>query len=286
MLLIQNDIQLDAVVEDLLNQKVIGIDTEFVRNNTYFAELCLVQISTLNNIYIIDPYLVKIAKLKDILLSRSISKVFHACSQDIKIFYKDLNLKTNNIFDTQESINFLGIKKQISYRDACLKILNKSIEKEQQFRNWNHRPLPFTMLEYAAQDVRYLITMQEKLKTLMEEKKIYINFCNFMESFSSDDFYKIKFDDMWKKVNTKDNSRSHLKKLKILAAVREVWAIELNSPRSKIISDDNLNLIALHLPTNMKELYNSHIILNKFNHNMFTKLFELCSGIKESHNLI
>ncbi|NBO24445.1 MAG: hypothetical protein EBU93_04325 [Chlamydiae bacterium] len=284
MLFVDNEATFTEVIDDLRGQEIIGVDTEFVRKNTYFAQLSLIQISTPTKIYIIDPHLLKIEKLSPIFLSKTIIKIFHACSQDVKIFHNILNIATNHIFDTQEAINFLGIKNQISYQDACLKILARPIDKEQQYRDWNVRPLPYNMIEYAAQDVEHLIELYKTLREMMIQKKIFVNFCKFMESFSSEEFYKIKFDDLWKKVRTNETNPKYLKKLQMLATFREYCAIELNIPRARVISDQDLNSITAYLPSNFSDLKRLNIQLGNIKPSMMTKLFDLCAGIKEMGN--
>ncbi len=280
MLLIRNDSEFGNLLQDLRKQKIIGIDTEFVRRNTYFAELCLLQISTPDNIFIVDPKLVTLNRFVDILSSSEIVKIFHACAQDVRIFHHMLKVKTANIFDTQEAVKFVGIKHQISYQEACQKILSEPIKKEQQFRDWNIRPQPENMLEYAAQDVKHLISLHDTLKATMEHKRIFINFCKFMESFSSDEFYSVKFHELWKKVQTKETSPYFLKKIQFLASFRETCAIELNMPRGRILSDYEINIIAQKLPENPLALSKLGIKLPLLSKSHITKLMDLCSGIR------
>ncbi|MDX1923660.1 MAG: ribonuclease D [Rickettsiaceae bacterium] len=281
MLFINTTKQLEDLADILSSEKLIGIDTEFVRKNTYFAKLALVQISTHAEIYLIDPLSLDLAAIKGVLIDKDIVKIFHACSQDVRIFHDVLGIETQNIFDTQEAIKFLGIRDQISYQDACLKILNIAIEKEQQFREWDIRPIPHDMELYAAQDVEHLIDLYNSLKKMMEEKKIYNNFCRFMESFSAKEFYQVKFDEMWKKVRTKETNKRFLYNLQLLASFRESCAIELNIPRMHAISDNDLLKITEYLPQSVSHLAKLNIRLSKLNKSLVDKLFDLCAGLKE-----
>lgn len=278
MLIITTTAELKDLVTELKKEPVIAIDTEFVRRDTYYAKLCLIQVATSKNIYVIDPLKLDLDSFKEVLTDKNIVKVFHAPHQDLGIFYNILNTITINIFDTQEAVKFLGIKSQISYQEICSKILNIQIEKEQQFREWNLRPLSTEMLEYAAQDVTYLIQLYNKLKQMLEEKIIYINFCYYMEHFAKKEFYQVKFDDMWKKVKTTERSQSFFRRLQILAAFRENCAIELNIPRVHAISDKNLVEITLKLPKTLKE-FSALGIRTQLTPSHISKLLDICAGL-------
>ncbi|MDX2049765.1 MAG: HRDC domain-containing protein [Rickettsiaceae bacterium] len=278
MLFIDNYDKLEKIAKSLMVEDMIGIDTEFMRRDTYYAKLCLIQISTKSDIIILDPINLDISPLKPILTSPNIVKIIHASYQDLGIFYHIFKIPVSRIFDTQEAIKFLSIKNQISYRDACEKILSKHIEKEQQFRQWNKRPLPDDMKAYAAQDVEHLIALYERLKKLMEERSIYNNFCKFMESFSRDEFYKPNFENIWKKVKTNIGDAQFLRALKHTAAFREECAIKLDLPRVRVISDEDLSEVTKHLPQNIKEFRNicKRTSLKDY---QIEKLVSLCSGL-------
>lgn len=279
MLYINTNEILEKAVAILANQKMIGIDTEFIRRDTYYAKLSLIQISTLEEIYIIDPIKLDISSLKEILISQKIIKIFHAPLQDLGIFYNVLKTITLNVFDTQEAIKFLGIRSQISYQDACKKILNIEIEKEQQFREWNIRPLSEDMINYAAQDVDHLIPLYLELKKRMEEEKIFINFCRYMESFSQKEFYEVKLTEVWKKIRTHERSNIFMKNLQMIASFRETMAINLDLPRSFVISDQDLIEVTKLLPSNKNELQNLKI-KTKLNSSQINALIDLCAGLK------
>jgi ribonuclease D len=281
MLYIESEPKFGQMIIDLKDHELIGLDTEFVRRDTYFAKLSLIQISTKNQIYVVDPLVVNVSKISEILLNRNITKIFHAPHQDLGIFYHDFGVITENIFDIQSAVKFLGIRNQISYQDACEKILNINIEKTQQFREWNLRPLSKEMIEYAAQDVLHLIPLFEKLKAKMEEKIIYKNFCHFMnEQFCKKEFYQLDFEDIWKKVKTNERNRSVVDNIKHLASYREECAIELDIPRLHVLSDEGLSLIAKKLPVNDRELNSLNLKL-AMNNKQKQKLYEICNGMRE-----
>lgn len=281
MLYIDNELKLNDAISHIKSQSEIGIDTEFVRKDTYFANLCLLQISTKEEIFVIDPLKLKLESFVEILIDEKIKKIFHDPHQDLGIFYKNFGVITNNIFDVQASVKFLGIRNQISYQDACLRILNVKIEKTQQFRQWNLRPLSPEMIDYAAQDVVYLINLYEKLRQMMEEKLMYKNFCYYMnELFCKKEFYHPNLDEVWKKMKINEANPKIIDNLTILAAFREECAIVLNMPRGHTISDQDLLLIATKLPANEREM-NSLNIKSSFNRSQKARLFEICLGIKD-----
>lgn len=287
MLYINTAEEFSVVIQKLKTQKVIGIDTEFMRRDTYFAKLCLIQISTYDDIFVVDPLSFDISEFKEILLSETILKIFHAPNQDLGIFYNVLKVVTMNVFDVQEAVKFLGIRNQISYSDACEKILGVKIEKAQQYREWNIRPLPEDMKEYAGQDVKYLIQLYNNLRKKMEEKLNFINFCHYMESFSKKEFYQIKFDEIWKKMKIMGKSNLINARLKELAAFREVCAIELNLPRVHVISDEDLCKVAEKLPCDGKS-YKEMNLRSRLTKSQIDKFLDICAGLKiqQSHIVI
>lgn len=286
MLYVDSEDKLVTCLEILKNSDLIGIDTEFVRRETYFAKLSLVQIATLDEVFLLDPLAVKLDNLSAILIDEKITKIFHAPHQDLGIFYHDYHIITRNIFDLQSAIKFLGIRNQISYQDACASILNINIDKTQQFREWNIRPIPQDMIEYAAQDVIYLIAMYHRLKKMMEEKGNFKNFCYYMHQlFEQEGFYQVNFDEIWKKIKLQGNNIEITNKLKLLAAFREELAISLDMPRTHIISDHDLLSLSIYLPSSENDL-RQHRIRIVHNPRAKSKILDFCSGLRSNNKSV
>ena len=280
MLIIETEEKLKEQVKNLRYEKVLGIDTEFVRRDTYFAKLCLIQVSTARDSFIIDPIKCDVSEFKNILENENIIKIFHAPYQDLGIFYNDLKATTKNIFDTQEAARFADIKNQISYQELCSKVIGVNIVKTQKFREWNLRPIPEDMIEYAAQDVKYLIPLYNKLKDLLKSKQRYEVFRSKMAELNSPESYNNDLEDAWIRIKTDEKSPKFIENLKILAHFREESVIELDIPRQYFLSDNELILIAKSLPQTEKEL--ARLCLRRIPQDKFkTKLLEICSGLRE-----
>ena len=147
----------NLVEKSFLKSKKICIDTEFVRENTYYPILSLVQLNIIMK-YLID---------NDIL------KIFHDCEQDIEILQSNLNINIKNIFDTQIANAFVCLEHHISYKNLVKRLLNKDVKKDQQHSNWIKRPLSKKQINYAGRDVIYLEELFDKLyKSLLNDNKL------------------------------------------------------------------------------------------------------------------
>lgn len=280
MLIIKTTSELEDVVETLLKEDAIAIDTEFVRVDTYYAKLALIQIATKKTFYIIDPLELDLAPFAKILIDKNIVKVLHAPSQDVGIFYHQLGVFTANLFDTQEAAKYCGIKHQISYQDICQKVLGVSIEKEQQFRNWLIRPLSKELIDYALQDVTYLLQLYQKLKSEMIAYHDIQKFFSLMNIYNEKEFYAPNLENIWKKIKIDETSRALDNRLQMLAAFRELCAIKLDLPRQHVINDNAIISIAKNLPKDSQAL-NKLSIRHKLSAEQLEELFDLCCGLDE-----
>ena len=280
MLIITTTTQLKELVTKLKRENAIAIDTEFVRRETYYAKLCLIQIATSRDCYIIDPLNLELDAFSEILTDKKIVKVLHAPLQDIGIFYNILGIYTANVFDTQEAAKLCGIKNQISYQDLCQKALGVHIDKEQQFRDWQVRPLPQDMLDYAAQDVTHLLRIYEKLRGEMFACHCIDKFYEAMDIYNHKEFYLPDLEKVWTKIKTNEKAANVIKNLQMLAAFREEAAMKLDLPRQHVINDNALVAIAKNLPTNAKDFARLSI-RSRLDTEQLEELFDLCLGILE-----
>lgn len=163
-MLIQSQSNLDTAIAEISQNTHIAVDTEFYWMRTYYPELCLIQIATVNNIYLIDTFAeLDFGGLLEIFETNNIQKIIHSAANDIPIIKRFLNCKINNIFDTQLAATFLGFQNQLSLKNLLQEILAIEMEKESQFSDWRKRPLSANQITYAKKDVEYLIVLQEKL---------------------------------------------------------------------------------------------------------------------------
>lgn len=281
MSLIDTNNKLEEKLKTLKSEELIGLDTEFVRQKTYFAKLCLIQISTPREYFAIDPLMLDISPLKEILESKNIMKIIHDPNQDLSIFYHKLGIITNNVFDTQEAARLSKIKNQISYREICEKILNVKIDKNQKFRDWAVRPLPKDMIDYALQDVKYLIPIYHKLKQTLRGAAATKEFRERMEEFSQKSFYINPIELAWKKIRIENIDEKFQNRLKAIATFREISAMKMDIPRKYFLSDEDILKIINKLPINYKEI--SELKLRKkIKPKFLEELFNISEGIKSN----
>ena len=176
-MLIHTNNQLKKFYLKCQKHKIVAVDTEFYRVDTYYPVLCLIQLANLDEIILIDPLEEKIDLkiLGKIFKSNSILKVFHAASQDLEIFFNLYKQIPNNIIDTQICIALLGLSDSLGYADSLKLFLKKKIDKSFQFIDWRKRPLSVNKVNYAINDVKYLIPLYKKILKIMQKDKIKLN---------------------------------------------------------------------------------------------------------------
>ncbi len=191
---INEDELISGAINEIKKSNLIAVDTEFIWRNTYFPSLSLIQISTHNKIFIFDMYQNNnLIELKKIFESNEIKKIFHSLRSDISVLKSALNVKVLNVFDTQiaESILINNSSIQIGYKDLVKKYLLISISKNETNSDWSKRPLKPNQMEYAANDVRYLIRiMQTQIIKLKKMKllEVFNNLCLKERQFGEEDF--------------------------------------------------------------------------------------------------
>jgi len=156
-MLIDTASQLESCCDDLAEAEWVTLDTEFMRERTYYPQLCLIQIGTANNFYCIDALAdIQLDRVLQLLCQHPGTRVLHAARQDLEIFFHLLDEVTSPVFDSQIAAGLLGLDAQIGYAGLVKNLVGKELEKGHQRANWANRPLPAGQLEYALDDVRYL----------------------------------------------------------------------------------------------------------------------------------
>ena len=258
----------NSVEKSFLKSKKICIDTEFVRENTYYPILSLVQLNINNEIFILDCYDKQslLEKLKNILIDNDVLKIFHDCEQDIEIIQSNLNIHIKNIFDTQIANAFVSLEHHISYKNLVKKLLNKDVKKDQQHSNWIKRPLTKKQINYAGKDVLYLEELFGKLyKSLLNDNKLSW-FKEEMENILHHINSKNNIENLWKKIRLDQNNLLNIELLKELSKFREEIAQNRNKPKSWILKDKDIIFIS---KKNRLELYP----LSKLNFHKNNKFF-------------
>ena len=161
---ISDPVGLSSFCERARHHKVLAIDTEFIRERTYYPQLCLVQVGTGEECACIDPILIDdLAPLVDLLTDGDITKVFHACTQDLEVIHTTLGIECAPVFDTQVAAAFLGLRQQIGYGALVESYCKVHLPKAESLADWSRRPLDADELQYAEDDVRYLPHIHERM---------------------------------------------------------------------------------------------------------------------------
>jgi len=232
------------------------IDTEFIRESTYYPELALIQIASGDRLACIDPLAIsEFSPLAGLLVKESLLKVFHSSSQDLEILYQKFGRVPTPVFDTQLAAAVLGYNQQISYADLVQQITGVELEKKHTRANWTRRPLSQEELDYAMDDVRYLMTVYETLNEKLESTRRY----NWMEkdliAMSDPVNYQVDMAQLWKRL--KGVQRLKGVKLQIASELvqwREELAQRQDRPRRWIVKDEVIVEIARQAPDDIASL--------------------------------
>ncbi len=237
--LVNTDKNLKNIAKEIKTSSIIGLDTEFVRESTYFPKLALLQISTTNNNYCID--IIRITDkgiLREIFLDNSIKKIIHSSKQDLESIYSHYECYPKNIFDTQIAFNFLFCESNPSYSKLVKKYFNISLKEGSWRTNWLERPLSDEKIKYACDDVNYLIDLYHILYNELEKEKK-LDWCE-EEILNDLEINNVitKPEDIWKRINFPNKIKDHqMTMIKKLAELREKDAISRDIPRKWVMTD-------------------------------------------------
>ena len=239
MKIVQDNKSLKTLCKNLKNQKIIYLDTEFIRDRTYWPLLCTIQIRTNRKSYLIDMISnqdMNFKQLKEILKNNNILKVIHSARQDVEVILYNFNLIIWPIFDTQLAYGLAYNENNIGYNAIAEKLLRIKLSKENQQSNWAHRPLSRSQINYAENDVKFLPEIYEiifkeiKIKRKINKLKLETNKLKLIK-----DIFDIK--NAYKKIKSKNLSNKELKMLKFITEWREKTAQKVNIPRNWVITD-------------------------------------------------
>ena len=248
-----------------VKEKYITIDTEFLRERTYYSKLCLVQLAFPGdkNAVIVDTLAnnLDLSPLYEIFRNQNIVKVFHAARQDLEIFYLDSGIFPFPIFDTQVAAMVCGFGDQVAYETLVRQLTKQTLDKSSRFTDWSSRPLTDAQKRYAIADVTHLRIIYEILsKRLIETGRVeWVN--EELENLISPATYDVDPKNSWKRLKTKSSSRRFLGLVASLAEFRENYAQSKNIPRNRVIKDDALLELASNKPKNLDELSKSRLLL-------------------------
>ncbi|NND92361.1 MAG: ribonuclease D [Granulosicoccus sp.] len=255
-LYIDDPAALTRLCADLRQRPYVAVDTEFLRERTYRPELCLVQVKHEELLACIDTIAIKdLSALSELLLDESVTKVFHAASQDLEIFYLLTGKVPTPLFDTQVAAPLLGYNEQIGYANLVREYLGVELAKTHTRADWTRRPLPEKQITYALDDVIYL----EALYVDMHRQLVELGRLAWLEPEFADaarpEKYSRPAGERWKKIrNVQRYKGPALSIIQALARWREIKAREINQPRNWLLKDDVLLNIAQQQPHSEQEL--------------------------------
>jgi ribonuclease D len=255
-LITQSD-ELKALVDRLAKHPFVAVDTEFMRENTYWPDLCLIQVASSEEAAAIDPKAegIDMKPLLDLFVeNEEILKVFHAGGQDLEIIHNLTGKVPHPLFDTQIAAMALGHGEQIGYSNLIESLLGHSLDKGARFTDWGRRPLDKRQIDYAIADVTHLAEIFPKLvkKLIKTSRGEWLD--EEMERLADPSSFAFEPKDAWKRLKLPNRNPAVLGRMKALAAWRETEARSKNLPRGRIIKDDTLNEIVLHPPKHQDDL--------------------------------
>lgn len=256
MTLITTTEALDAFCQSLNGVEYITVDTEFLREKTYWPQLCLVQIGAPDRSVAIDPLAdgLDLTPLFRVMDDSSILKVFHAARQDVEIFWHLSGRIPTPLFDTQVAAMVCGFGESVGYETLVTKLAGARIDKSSRFTDWSHRPLTERQLTYALSDVIHLRPAYEKLKRRLTRTGRAHWLEEEMAVLTDPATYQVDPETSWQRLKVRTNKPRFMAVLKELAAWREREAQRRDLPRSRVLRDEALLEIAAHAPTSVDDL--------------------------------
>ncbi|MDM8271727.1 ribonuclease D [Thermophilibacter provencensis] len=248
--------ELIAFCERAATSKVLAVDTEFLRERTFFPKLCLVQVAAGNDIAAIDPISIEdLSPLAALLESPSITKVFHACTQDLEVLYDGMGVMCAPVFDTQLVAAFLGMRQQVSYGSLVEAYCGVHLAKAESLTDWSRRPLDPEQLTYAEDDVRYLPGIYDQMMSALIEKDRLSWVKPEMERLC--DASRICRDprDAYQRLKRASSlTRRQLAIAREVCAWREGVAAERDIPRKWVMSDEVIVEVCKRAPSSPERL--------------------------------
>lgn len=261
MTLIADSAELQAFCARLAEADFITVDTEFLRDSTYWPKLCLLQLAgpEEQDVGAVDPLApgMDLAPVYALFDNPKIVKVLHSARQDMEIFFHQTGRLPAPIFDTQVAAMVCGFGESVGYDTLARKLTGAQIDKSSRFTDWSRRPLAQRQLAYALADVTHLRKIYKKLARRLEKSGRASWLDEEMAILTSPETYSLEPEEAWKRLKTRSNDRRYLAVLKALATWREVEAQQRDVPRGRVLRDEQLFDVAAHRPTSEEDLARS-----------------------------
>ena len=260
---------LAAFCQEAAKRPYVTVDTEFLRERTYYSKLCLVQLAYQDDAgddaVLVDPLAdgLSLAPLYDLFRDAGVVKVFHAARQDLEIFFVDAGIIPSPLFDTQVAAMVCGFGDQAGYETLVRKISKANLDKSSRFTDWSRRPLTDAQKTYAVGDVTYLRDIYEYLSERLSRSGRQKWVMEEMAVLNDPATYQADPENAWMRIKTRTNSGRFLGIVKELARFREVYAQEKDVPRTRVYKDDALVELASTKPSDEKDLSRSRLLLRE-----------------------
>ena len=267
MNIIKTTSELSQFCDFAYNFDYITVDTEFLRERTYYPKLCLIQLAIPgdqeNSAVLIDPLEgnLDLSPLYKIFLDSDIVKVFHAARQDLEIFFHDKNIIPSPLFDTQLAAMVCGFGEQVGYETLVRSICKVNLDKSSRFTDWSLRPLSNNQQQYALADVTHLRQIYEYLKEQLKRNQRETWLEEELNILKNPETYITRPNEAWRRIKSRSNSSKFLAIVARLAEFRETYAQKNNIPRNRVLKDDALMELASLKPKSFDDLSRSRLLL-------------------------
>jgi ribonuclease D len=263
---IADSAELAALCARLEGEDFVTVDTEFMREKTYYPELCLVQLAGEHDVAVVDAMAkgIDLAPLGRLLAKADVTKVFHACRQDIEIFLLMFGAVPTPIFDTQVAAMVAGFGDQVGYDALVAALTGGHIDKAHRFSDWSARPLSAAQVAYAAADVTHLRVVYERLlaRLRVDGRMDWVG--QEMAALAAPSTYRVDPERAWERLKVRTGNRRQLAIIQAVAAWREREAQRINIPRQRLVKDEQIPELAVLAPDDAEELTRARGISSGF----------------------
>ena len=280
---IQTTEELNQLCQRLSKYSFVTVDTEFIREKTYWPQLCLIQIASVDEAVCVDPLAkgMDLQALFDLMQNEKVVKVFHAARQDIEIFYHLSGKTPVSVFDTQLAAMVCGFGESVSYQHLVQKLLGRELDKSMRFTDWSRRPLTEKQIAYALNDVTHLREIYQKMLGILEETKRTDWVMDDTALLMNPHTYENESSLAWKRLKMTSTKPFYLALCQTLAAYREDLAKRQNRPRKHIMRDEVLLEIAGSAPETADEMAKLRGLPQGFSHSRMGKeILKIIASVK------
>ena len=261
--------ELRAFCEQAAKYPYVTVDTEFLRERTYYSKLCLIQLAYRDksgeDAVLVDPLAegLSLEPLYELFRNEAVVKVFHAARQDLEIFWVDAQVFPQPLFDTQVAAMVCGFGEQVGYETLVRKVCKQGLDKTSRFTDWSRRPLSEAQMTYALADVTHLRQIYEYLRKELDKTGRSHWVAEELQVLTDPATYDAQPREAWRRIKTRTNSGKFLAVVRELAAFREEYAQSNNVPRNRVFKDDALVELASTKPRSPADLGGSRLLLRE-----------------------